>query len=150
MTGMIDHHAMAIMSAELCLEKAVHDELRALCEDIVTAQSAEIELMQSWLLDWYGVTYSPDMAMDRGMEHLDRLTGEAFEITFMEMMIRHHRQAVREGTMCVARAYQPELIGMCESIIATQTAEIREMQGWLCEWYGICRDRPMPMRPPHH
>lgn len=149
MTGMIDHHAMAIMTSEMCLEKAVHEELRALCEDIIAAQAAEIELMQSWLQDWYGVSYEPDMPMGGGMERLDRLSGAEFEIEFMEMMIRHHRQAVREGTMCVAKAYHPELIDVCEGIVATQTAEIRQMQDWLCEWYGICRDRGSPMMGPH-
>lgn len=141
MTGMIDHHAMAIMTAEMCLEKAVHPELRAMCEGIIAAQSAEIATMQFWLEDWYGVTYAPDASMGGGMERLSRLSGDEFEVAFMEMMIRHHRQAVGEASMCVDAAYHPELIDLCESIIAAQTAEIREMQAWLCEWYGVCRER---------
>ncbi len=47
MTDMIDHHAMAVHMAEMCLEKAVHEELRTTCEEIIATQSQEIELMQS-------------------------------------------------------------------------------------------------------
>ncbi len=35
-------------------------------------------------------------------------------------------------------AYHPELIGLCESIIAAQSAEVEQMEMWLCEWYDHC------------
>ena len=35
MMDMIDHHEMAIQMAQICLEKAVHEELRATCENII-------------------------------------------------------------------------------------------------------------------
>jgi hypothetical protein len=46
---MIDHHHMAVMTGEMCVEKALHEELRALCQEIVAAQSQEIATMQFWL-----------------------------------------------------------------------------------------------------
>ena len=55
MTDMIDHHQMAVMMAEMCIARAIHPELRSLCENIRTAQMAEIEEMQAWLQDWYGI-----------------------------------------------------------------------------------------------
>jgi uncharacterized protein (DUF305 family) len=61
MTDMIDHHHMAVMMAEMCIEKAIHTELRSLCDSIRTAQQAEIEEMQAWLQEWYGITYQPVM-----------------------------------------------------------------------------------------
>lgn len=36
------------------MDRAYHAELRALCENIIVAQSAEIEQMQTWLCQWYG------------------------------------------------------------------------------------------------
>src|SRR3546814_7594020 len=62
LTGMIDHHAMAVETAEMCVEKAIHEELRTLCQEIIEAQTAEIETMQSWLEEWYGGTYEPSMS----------------------------------------------------------------------------------------
>src|SRR3546814_3729216 len=86
LTGMIDHHAMAVETAEMCVEKAIHEELRTLCQEIIEAQTAEIETMQSWLEEWYGVTYEPSMssgAMQR-MERMARMDAEDFEVAFME------------------------------------------------------------------
>lgn len=57
--GMIDHHQMAVDMANDCLAKASTPAVLALCEAIITAQTAEIEQMQAWLLAWYNVAYEP-------------------------------------------------------------------------------------------
>lgn len=141
MTNMIDHHHMAIMVSELCLVKAIHPELLALCEQIIAAQAAEIEQMQGWLAEWYGISHEPQMKPGdmRMMEKLAALSPEEFEIAYMEMMIKHHTKAVKEGEHCLERAYHEELKELCENIIEAQLREIAIMQQWLCEWYGICR-----------
>lgn len=67
--GMIDHHQMALDMSEDCLAKATDAALKTLCQTIITAQTAEIKQMQSWLSDWYGITYVPmPMAHMMGME----------------------------------------------------------------------------------
>lgn len=70
MENMIDHHAMAIMMAEMCLMKAIHPELIATCQNIIATQSAEIEMMQTWLQDWYGISYEPKMHMGEMEGHM--------------------------------------------------------------------------------
>ena len=45
MENMIDHHAMAVMMAQMCTMKAIHSELLTLCQNIITSQSAEIQMM---------------------------------------------------------------------------------------------------------
>lgn len=141
LTGMIDHHAMAVETGEMCIEKAVHEQLRALCESIVTAQSQEIAQMQAWLQDWYGVSHEPEMSKsgERQMEDLAGLEGADFEVAFLEMMIKHHQGAVRDGDLCLKRAEHKELIDLCQDIIRTQSEEIELMQSWLCDWYGRCQ-----------
>ena len=142
MQDMIDHHMMAIMEAEVCLEKAIHEELRTMCEGIIATQSQEMMMMQSWLQDWYGISYEPEMTpgMMQQVEKLAELDGAEFEIEFMQTMIKHHEQAIKEAEKCVDRAYHEELVGLCQNIIAVQSAEIEQMQAWLCDWYGICKD----------
>ena len=141
MTDMIDHHQMAIEMAEICVDQAVHEELRAMCRDIIAAQSQEIQRMQSWLQQWYGVSYQPTMKPgdEKMLERLASLSGAEFEIAFMEMMIKHHEKAIKEGEHCLDKAAHAELRQLCENIIATQSAEIAQLQEWLCAWYGRCR-----------
>jgi uncharacterized protein (DUF305 family) len=139
MTGMIDHHAMAVMMAEMCVAKATHEELRTLCQNIITTQTQEIQMMQSWLQSWYGISYEPRVKDGGQMEKLSSLYGAEFEIEFMRMMIRHHLGAIKEASACVERVYHEELRTLCENIITAQAAEIEQMRTWLCRWYGVCK-----------
>jgi uncharacterized protein (DUF305 family) len=140
MTQMIDHHMMAVMMGEMCIERAIHPELTTMCQDIVANQTAEIETMQAWLQDWYGISYEPEVNHE-SMTRLMSLYGEEFEITFMRTMIRHHSRAVRAATKCVETAYHPDLISMCTDIVQAQLEEIQTLRTWLCQWYGICRSQ---------
>lgn len=137
---MIDHHAMAVEMAEMCLDKAVHPELEGLCENIESSQSAELEQMQGWLADWYGVSHEPEMKPGdmRQMTRLAALSGAEFEVEFMESMTRHHRTAIREAEKCLRREAHPDLDDLCSTIIETQSAEIVWMKQWLCQWYDRC------------
>lgn len=56
MENMIGHHAIAIMMTN-------HPDLISMCQSIIATQSAEIEMMQTWLQDWYGVTDEPKMLL---------------------------------------------------------------------------------------
>ena len=57
-------------------------------------------------------------------ERLASLTGAEFEIAFMEMMIKHHEKAIKEGRHCLDKAYHAELRELSENIITTQSAEL--------------------------
>lgn len=49
---MIDHHEGAIEMAKQAQENAKHDEIKKLAEDIITAQTSEIEMMRNWEKSW--------------------------------------------------------------------------------------------------
>lgn len=51
-SSMIEHHQGAIDMAELAKKNAKHDELKNMSNDIVTAQSKEITMMQDWQKAW--------------------------------------------------------------------------------------------------
>ncbi len=144
MEEMIDHHAMAVSMGKICLAKAVHQELRTLCENIISSQQQQIMIMQQWLSQWYGIpNYQPQMnpGQQQMMEKLSMLNNSEFEIEFMTGMIRHHKKAIVKGSQCIDRAYHEALQDLCTSIVTAQLAEIQQMQQWLCTWYGICRSR---------
>lgn len=75
MQGMIDHHQMAIDMANHCLTRASTDEVREICAAVIAAQTPEIEMMQGWLAEWYGVSYTP-MSM-LGSDHSEHDATEA-------------------------------------------------------------------------
>ena len=63
---MIVHHQGAIDMAKLAQANAKHDEVKNLANDILSAQSKEIDMMQTWQGDWdynKSVSGSHDMQM---------------------------------------------------------------------------------------
>ena len=62
---MIIHHQGAIVMARLAQNDAKHDEVKNLANDILSAQSKEIDMMQIWQGDWgyKSVPGSHDMQM---------------------------------------------------------------------------------------
>lgn len=49
---MIPHHQMAVMMATMLKNGTDRPEMKQLADDIITAQTTEIEKMRTWLTDW--------------------------------------------------------------------------------------------------
>lgn len=63
---MIVHHQGAIDMANLAKQNAKHDEIKKLAEDIISAQTKEIEQMRSWQKQWNYEDNSDSMHMMHG------------------------------------------------------------------------------------
>jgi uncharacterized protein (DUF305 family) len=68
-----------------------------------------------------------------------------FDLMFIDMMTPHHASAVAMAQVAQTRAEHPELRSLAADIIASQRAEIAQMQSWREQWFP---DAPaMPMMP---
>jgi uncharacterized protein (DUF305 family) len=56
--SMVAHHQGAITMAKLAQTSAKHDEIKNMAKDIISAQSKEINMMQTWQSSW-GYTAMP-------------------------------------------------------------------------------------------
>jgi len=153
MSGMIPHHAQAVLIAGWAPTHGARADVRVLCERIVVAQRDEIALMQTWLRDRGQVVPAANathmtMMMD-GMEHkmlmpgmltdpelaqLDKSRGSEFDRLFLRAMIGHHQGAVTMvDTLFAARgAGQDEVVfRFASDVYADQTTEIDRMQKML-------------------
>ncbi|WP_129337659.1 DUF305 domain-containing protein [Cellulomonas endophytica] len=143
---MVEHHEGALEMAGDAAERAQDAEVRALAERIAAAQGPEIALMTGWLEDWgagaggdmhhgdHGGT--ADMEMDGmtqadAMEHLDGLSGAAYDRAFLELMTAHHEGAVAMAGREQEEGAAAEAVALAGRIVADQTAEIDEMEGLL-------------------
>lgn len=50
--AMIVHHAMAVEASEIVVAGEVRAEIKALAEDVIADQRAEIQQMEAWLASW--------------------------------------------------------------------------------------------------
>ena len=127
-----------------CLTFCLFDVYGVDNQQNITVQNQEIEQMQTWLQEWYGITYEPQLSTGdmASMQRLDQFTGAEYEIRFMQSMIRHHWAAVREAETCLDRAEHQDLLQLCQNIKTVQLSEIEQMQIWLEEWYDRQGGRP--------
>ncbi len=152
--GMSDHHQMALDMANDCLVNASAPEVLAVCEAVIAAQTPEIELMKTWLLEWYNVDYQTvamesgemgahaghsmagmeekftDPAMMMGMfAGFNRLEGVDYDLAWLESMIDHHDDAIHMAERLLGRGVVHEELGtLAQAIIDAQTVEISAME----------------------
>ncbi|MER6835208.1 DUF305 domain-containing protein [Streptomyces cellulosae] len=139
--GMIPHHRQAVEMADLAPDRARSAEVKKLAAEIEKAQAPEIEKLSGWLTSW-GETVPAEGAMEHsmhggGMEGmmsaeemtaLENASGEAFDTSFMEMMIKHHEGAVEMAKTEQSDGAHTPARKMAADIIASQSAEIEQMK----------------------
>jgi uncharacterized protein (DUF305 family) len=113
MTGMIHHHAQALVMARWAPSHGASTAVQTLAGRIINAQTDDIRLMQTWLRDRNqpvpepnprGMTMvmggmehemlMPGMLTPEQMEKLDSARGTEFDRLFLSFMIQHHQGAV--------------------------------------------------------
>jgi uncharacterized protein (DUF305 family) len=145
---MIMHHEGAVMSTQMMIASSARPELRDLAQRIITGQQRELDQMREWRTAWYGsagaapnhdamMAQMGDGAMMNG-GGMGQMMGDNADADhmYLQMMIPHHQAAVSMAQQALAQAEHPEIKTLAESVIATQQAEIEEMQGYLAAWYG--------------
>ena len=153
MSGMIPHHAQAVIMGGWAASHGAREDVRVLCERIVVGQSDEIVLMQTWLRDngqevpdakstrhkmvMNGMQHEmlmPGMLSDDEMAELDRARGPEFDRLFLTGMIRHHQGAI-DMVDVLFKAYgaaQDETVfKFANDVFANQSTEIDRMNKML-------------------
>ena len=82
--------------------------------------------------DMAGMTMSPGglmpgMASEEELAHLRTLSGTAFDVEFLRLMIRHHQGGVPMATYAMAHAQEPAVRQLARSMVETQQAEVDTM-----------------------
>lgn len=153
MSGMIHHHAQAVLIARWAPTHGASAELQRLAERIVVGQNDEIELMQTWLRDKHepvpeatagpmrmrmdGMDHEmlmPGMLTDDQLKQLDAARGVEFDKLFLAFMIQHHEGAITMVNTLFASpgAAQDETVfRFASDVYADQSTEIARMQQML-------------------
>ncbi len=151
MTGMIHHHAQAIVMAGWAPTHGANRAIRAMSERIVVGQRDEIAIMAQWLRDRGLPVPAADAAhgMMPGMDHpplmpgmltagqlreLDAARGAEFDRLFLRSMIMHHEGAVtmvRELMGSYGAAQDDLVFKLAADINVDQRTEIARMMDML-------------------
>jgi uncharacterized protein (DUF305 family) len=109
-SGMISHHAQAVLMAGWAPSHGASPSVQSLCERIVVAQRDEIKFMQRWLRErkeavpdgdtshmmmaGMDMKLMPGMLTPEQLTELDKARGADFDRLFLKYMIQHHNGAI--------------------------------------------------------
>ncbi|UUV18479.1 DUF305 domain-containing protein [Fusobacteria bacterium ZRK30] len=139
MNYMIPHHEGAIITAQGIIPITKDEELKTLCEGIVTSQVREVKEMQELLsskrlIDNEVKDFEKLMVklMDEMMAGMvipeSNLNNEEAESLFLSNMIVHHRGAVKMAEAYLRVGKNTSLLEMNKHIVITQNKEIEIME----------------------
>lgn len=146
MSGMIQHHAQAILIAGWIPTHGASKSLVALGERIVVGQQDEITLMTHWLRARGEPVPDPNAPMAHGHDHgaampgmlsqaqmdsLDQARGGEFDRLFLTYMIQHHMGAIIMVNQLFATpgaAQDETTFRLASDVYADQTTEIGRME----------------------
>jgi uncharacterized protein (DUF305 family) len=153
MTGMISHHAQAVIMAKMAPTHGAGRAVQTLCGRIINAQNDEIALMQNWLRDRNRPVpeakplpmkmmmngrememLMPGMLSDDQMKALDAARGTAFDTLFLRGMIQHHQGAitmVQELFASPGAGQDDAVFKFANNVNVDQSTEIHRMQQML-------------------
>jgi uncharacterized protein (DUF305 family) len=150
--AMIPHHEGALVMAQDLAQKTKRPELQKLAKDVISAQTKEIAQMKQWRQDWYPKAPSTPMAWQTEMKHMMAMSPEQisamkmdmdlgkadaeYDLRFLQAMVPHHQAAVVMAQDLAHKTKRPELQKLAKDIVASQQAEIDQMQQWQKSWYA--------------
>jgi uncharacterized protein (DUF305 family) len=150
MTGMIPHHAQAVVMAGWAQTNNASPAIKLMCERMLISQRDEIAMMRTWLRDrgqtvpaadathmkmqHDGMTHDmlmPGMLSESEMAALQKARGKDFDRLFLIGMIKHHQGAismVEELFASYGAAQDDQIYLFASDVQADQAAEIERMQ----------------------
>ena len=153
MSGMIHHHAQALVMARWAPSHGASAAVQTLAGRIINAQTDDIRLMQTWLRDRNqpvpepnprGMTMvmggmehemlMPGMLTPEQMEKLDAARGTEFDRLFLSFMIQHHQGAVamvKDLFGSYGAGQNETVFKFASDVNVDQTTEIERMQKML-------------------
>ena len=140
LSQMMPHHEEAVVTAKQILAGSKRKQMQIFAAKIIKVQSAEINKMREWTVQWYPKQISTFMYQPM-MRDLSKLSGDAFDQVFLEDMIMHHYMAVMMSQQLImhGNATHKEVNVFAKTVRDTQMQEIRTMQSWLSNWFGVNR-----------
>ncbi len=140
--GMLGHHRGAVDMAKIELKYGTDEAMRQLAQDVITAQQAEIDVLNKWLASHPDAakpkpnTVAMQQAYAKSMEnmHGEMTLGVADpvpDMAFARGMLPHHIAAVDMAKVQLEYGTDEEMRQLAQDVIDNQQTEIDVMKNWI-------------------
>jgi uncharacterized protein (DUF305 family) len=154
------HHIQAVTMAGYERDNTSDPQMKVLAYDIETSQQFQVGQMSGWLdvwglsrndphpMLWMGAQHAahvvnglmPGMATPAEMNKLESLHGNALDVLFLQLMIRHHQGGVPMAQYAQQHAKEPYVRSLAQSILGDQQPQVIQMEQLLRQLGG----KPLP------
>ena len=127
---MIPHHEQAIEMSEIAFLNTTNPAVLQLAQEIKDAQSPEVNLMKSWdgvKASTHAGHLMEGMLSESELSDLREAKGKAFDVLFLNGMIKHHEGAIVMA-QAVMNSKNKAVADLAASIISAQEIEISTMK----------------------
>ncbi|MER5222677.1 DUF305 domain-containing protein [Streptomyces flaveus] len=143
------HHQQAVEMSYIVRDRTEDEEVRRLAYDIAQTQANQRGMMIGWLdlwqlpkvsadppMTWMGMgdmasgedgALMPGMATDAEMESLQKASGKAAEIRYLQLMYAHHVGGVHMAEGCVKRCEVDVERDLARGMVEAQESEMKLM-----------------------
>lgn len=150
------HHLQGVQMANLAQGRSTDPVIQSLAFDISATQTNQVGRMQGWLslwglpntsnrppMQWMGGNPAapsmagmdmnspgalmPGMATEQELDQLRSLSGRAWDVQFLRLMIRHHQGGLKMALYAEQHAQEQAVRTLARSMAETQTAEVHTM-----------------------
>ncbi|WP_328774333.1 DUF305 domain-containing protein [Streptomyces sp. NBC_00286] len=143
------HHQQAVEMSYIVRDRTEDEEVRRLAYDIAQTQANQRGMLIGWLdlwqlpkvssdppMTWMGMGNAPSgedgalmpgMATDTELKSLEKASGKAAEIRFLQLMYTHHVGGVHMAEGCVKRCEVDVERDLARGMVEAQESEMRLM-----------------------
>lgn len=124
-----EHHTEAIKMAEMAVSKASDPQVKQMAEKMASDQKKEIAQMKKWRKEI-------DASAPRGMLEMPKMdmsglrekSGREFDVTFLDMMSRHHSQGVEMAKAAVDKVSNLQVKAFAQAAADNQDRERKHLE----------------------
>ncbi|MGP4733033.1 MULTISPECIES: CopM family metallochaperone [unclassified Psychrobacter] len=140
--GMLGHHRGAVEMAKIELKYGTDEAMRQLAQDVITAQQAEIDVLNKWLASHPDAakpkpnTVAMQQAYAKSMQNMHGemtlgVADPAPDMAFARGMLPHHIAAVDMAKVQLEYGTDEEMRQLAQDVIDNQQTEIDVMKNWI-------------------
>lgn len=137
--SMTAHHMGGVELGQLAVDKAVDPEIKRIGQDIVDAQTSELELLESKLTELGAEASMPGPIEERDMMDMAALEAASvpeFDRLWLDVISAHHSAAIQMAEIEMAGGEDPELTELAGEIIDTQSRELTQFNELIAQMEG--------------
>jgi uncharacterized protein (DUF305 family) len=135
---MVPLEQASLTMADIAVQRAKHEELRAMARDALVARMNDVAKLRGWATQLYGTDTTPpveEALPEIARKVADLRTAEPFDAAYIDAMIACEEKMIALARPARLASLLPEISELADEILATRPARIKQLRELRALWY---------------